>query len=242
MLPKLTGILKRAVRRARGYADRRTRRNYAEMDYLEAYSLDTDRRVGKDPHHAIGGLWEEIGRLQFDFMLRRGMQPSHSMLDFGCGTLRGGRHFIRYLDEGRYTGVDISPKAIEFARELVAREGLAGKSPQLVVTGRHGLRFADLPGRTFDFVLAQSVFTHLTPELIEEFLAHVGPVLGPTGALYYTYGESAGFERSTLKDFRYPRSWMREVTGKHGLSFEDLSADYAHPRGQRMVCARLRAG
>jgi SAM-dependent methyltransferase len=241
MLPKVTGILKRVVRRARGYGDRETRRNYVEKEYLDAYSLDTDRRVDIDPHNAVGGMWEEIGQLQFDFMVRHGLKPPHRMLDFGCGTLRGGRHFVRHLDPGRYTGVDISQKAIEFAKQLVVEEGLVDKEPRLLVIGKDGLRFGDFVGETFDFVLAQSVFTHLTPDLVEEFLAHVGAVLGSTGAFYFTYAESPEIERPTPKDFRYPKSWMREATEKHGLSFEDLSGDYDHPRSQRMVCARRRA-
>lgn len=56
--------------------------------------------------HAVGGMWKEIGRLQFDFLVAHGLAPSHLLLDMGCGTLRGGLHFIRYLEPGHYWGVD----------------------------------------------------------------------------------------------------------------------------------------
>jgi hypothetical protein len=52
------------------------------------------------------------------------------MLDIGCGTLRGGRHFIGYLDPDGYTGMDISPQAIRYGEELVRRENLTWKQPQ----------------------------------------------------------------------------------------------------------------
>ncbi|MGG6294672.1 hypothetical protein ACQ4M4_09620 [Leptolyngbya sp. AN02str] len=36
----------------------------------------------------IGGLWEELGQLQFDFLKENGLLPEHRLLDMGCGSLR----------------------------------------------------------------------------------------------------------------------------------------------------------
>src|SRR5690606_34302114 len=136
---------------------------------------------------AIGGMWDEIGLLQYDFLLHKGLQPCHSLLDIGCGTLRGGRHFIRYLTTGKYCGIDISPKAIEYARELVIREGLSEKQARLVVNEERHLRFEKLVGETFDYILAQSVFTHLKPEHIRECFEHLGRVMHDASIFYFTY-------------------------------------------------------
>jgi hypothetical protein len=35
----------------------------------------------------VGGLWEEIGTLQFEFLLRQGLAPSDCFLDIACGSL-----------------------------------------------------------------------------------------------------------------------------------------------------------
>ena len=32
----------------------------------------------------IGGKWEEIGQLQYDFLLKQGLQPQQKLLDIGC--------------------------------------------------------------------------------------------------------------------------------------------------------------
>ena len=88
-----------------------------------------------------------IGQLQFNFMVSAGLEPRHAMLDVGCGTLRGGRHFIDYLDTGRYTGIDISPKAIEFGHTLVAEEGLAEKRPRLLLNEEKRLDFSNSTAR-----------------------------------------------------------------------------------------------
>lgn len=38
----------------------------------------------------VGGMWDEIGKLQFNFLLSRGLRPEHVFLDIACGPLGGG--------------------------------------------------------------------------------------------------------------------------------------------------------
>ncbi|MGD0673589.1 MAG: hypothetical protein ABSB13_16080 [Candidatus Binatus sp.] len=38
----------------------------------------------------VGGKWDALGQLQFEFMLKMGLKPGHVLLDTGCGALRGG--------------------------------------------------------------------------------------------------------------------------------------------------------
>ncbi len=52
------------------------------------------------------------------------------MLDIGCGTLRGGRHFIGYLDAGRYTGMEISKQVLAYGEKLLVERGLVEKQPR----------------------------------------------------------------------------------------------------------------
>ena len=33
----------------------------------------------------VGGRWEELGRLQFDFLCDHGLRPEHVLLDVACG-------------------------------------------------------------------------------------------------------------------------------------------------------------
>lgn len=65
----------------------------------------------------VGGKWEEIGRLQFEFLVQQGLKPSHCLLDIACGSLRGGVHFIRYLQVGNYLGIDKERRLIEVGIE-----------------------------------------------------------------------------------------------------------------------------
>lgn len=205
---------------------------YDRLDYIDAYRTHTDLRAAEDPEQAIGGMWDEIGRLQFGYLRENGLQPDHTLLDIGCGTLRGGRHAIRYLAPGHYTGLELSGGALSAARKLVRDEGLTGKRPTLLQND--DLRFREVEGRTFDFLLAQSVFTHLKPEHIEECFAHVGAVMHGESVFYFTYQRRPEFVQRTVKDFGYPFGFFHDLAGEHGFRVTERD-DYDHPRGQVMV-------
>ena len=70
-----------------------------------------------DHREYVGGLWEEIGRLQFKFLLRQGLAPSDCFLDIACGSLRGGVHFIDYLNPGNYLGIEKQRRLVELGIE-----------------------------------------------------------------------------------------------------------------------------
>ena len=214
-------------------SDKRIEKMYKKEDYLNAYSKHTDYRVERDPYSAVGGMWEEIGKLQFDFLVNNSLQPNHRLLDIGCGTLRGGRHFIKYLKAEKYSGIDISPKTIEYGKQLVKQEGLAEKQPRLLVSNNKDLTFREFDGEIFDYLLAQSVFTHLKPESIYECFQNIGRIMSQDSVFFFTFKEASEFKQTGLKDFCYPFSFFQSLADKYGFNLMDLSGEYKHPRGQR---------
>lgn len=218
---------------------RATSRAFANKPYLDAYAQRTDALTELDERLAIGGLWEQMGRQQFDFLVSEGLQPQHTMLDIGCGTLRGGQHFIRYLERGHYSGFDISPGAIMKARALVEREGLEEKKPDLRVNEAKDLRFSDYQGKTFDFILAQSVFSHLMEDHIEEAFQNVSAIMHPNSRFFFTFHIGEHYERRSNTDFQYPVAFFEKLAEKYRFRLADRSAAYRHPRGQAMVCLSI---
>ena len=106
------------------------------------------QRVSKGEHRdVIGGMWDELGIWQFEFCQSMGLQSSHNLLDVGCGSLRGGVHFVRFLEPDHYAGLDVHKDLLDagYNRELVAL-GLQEKlsRDRLVATARFDCsRFAD---------------------------------------------------------------------------------------------------
>ena len=68
--------------------------------YDESY-IQEQLRLGKH-RQVVGGMWDEIGALQLEFLQGRGLQPDDLLLDVGCGSLRGGVKFVEYLNPVRY--------------------------------------------------------------------------------------------------------------------------------------------
>lgn len=213
---------------------------YKNNDYLDAYSKHTDYRVDNDPKDAIGGKWDEIGQLQFDFLKNEGLIPNHKMLDIGCGTLRGGQHFIKYLKTGNYYGIDISEKAVEYANDFIINEGLSDKNPSIILNENKDLRFKDFDTLKFDFILAQSVFTHLQPQHIEECFANVMNIMHSKTTFFFTYFKADNYNQRNIKDFEYPFSFFEKLADQYGYIIDDLSNHYHHPRGQQMLSLKLK--
>ena len=146
--------------------------------------------VGRGDHRdVIGGLWEVLGQLQLNFMIREGLKPHHKLLDIGCGSLRGGVHFIRYLDVGNYVGIDPNLALLDAGYEIeLASCGLKERIPRenLICSSDFDPPF---PNDTFDFALAQSVFTHVTLNTIRKCFERIASKLKVHGRFYATFFE-----------------------------------------------------
>jgi cyclopropane fatty-acyl-phospholipid synthase-like methyltransferase len=105
------------------------------------------------------GFWDPLQQYQLNVLKRHGMQSHHTLLDIGCGPLQGGVAFIRYLDQGNYTGVDINPEKLEGAYLQVQRNSLAHKNPLLIQSASFGKE--ELGTKTFDFIWVSQMVYYL---------------------------------------------------------------------------------
>ena len=193
----------------------------------------------------VGGLWEEIGMLQCNFLKSRGLRPEHYLLDVGCGALRGGIHFVEYLQTGHYYGLDINASFIEAGKTELEKEDLLDKKPHFLVSDQFEMsKFS----RTFDYVLAVSVFTHLPMNHIIRCLIEVRKILALGSQFFASFFQapsSAYLEEIThipgniktnydLDPFHYSfeeLQWMAQLTG---LKVK-LIGEWKHPRSQQMA-------
>ena len=217
-------------------------------NYYDDEGLRTQIAQG-DHRQAIGGMWDEIGRMQFDYLRTAGLMPGMRFLDVGCGCLRGGVHAVQYLEAGNYFGIDLSRDLLDAGYDLeIAGAGLQDKLP------RENLKATDTFDITpfaqiFDMALAVSVFTHLTLNHLKMCLINVGAAMRPGGRFYVTYFDSpsdhdwASLLRHTPGNklsfpdrdpFHYQQSDLNGITA--GLPWRlEKCADWAHPRDQWMA-------
>jgi SAM-dependent methyltransferase len=196
----------------------------------------------------VGGMWDELGRLQLDYLRAEGLTPDSTLLDVGCGCLRAGVHFARFLDPGRYYGMDVNASLVKAGLEYeLPRAGLEGRvaPDHLLVNGAfEGWRL----GATFDYALAQSVFTHVPLPAVAGALRELARCVRPGGRLYATFFE--------CEDEDVPDRIVHQPGGitsyrdsdPFHYRFRDLAAlcaglpwdpvyvgAWGHPRDQRMI-------
>lgn len=200
---------------------------------------------GQDHRNYVGGMWDELGLLQFSFLKSQGLLPHHFLIDVGCGSLRGGRHFINYLQSGHYFGTDINPHLIEKGRSLELDEALQQKvgDDKFIVSTDFDVSFEQ---PTFDYGIALSVFTHLRRERIELCLNNLRKKFNG-GAFFATFFFAGKSEYSSpLKQkrgivthpdqdpFHYTEEQIRDIAKNTNWQCE-IIGDFEHPRNQQML-------
>lgn len=214
---------------------------------INSYGRELTKEEIADNLHRdfVGGLWQELGQLQFDFLQQFGLQPHHKLLDLGCGSLRGGIHFIKYLDRGNYYGMDINASLIEAAKVEVKEASLEDKAPHLLVSDRFAIEQFD---EKFDFVLSISLFTHLPANNIIRCLAEVSKNLKNRGkylATFFIAPRSVYLDKLLHQPgdvvtnydrdpFHYSLAEITSMANLAGLKV-NLIGDWNHPRNQQMV-------
>lgn len=214
------------------------------------YSKDLIRQaVGRGEHRgSVGGFWDEIGQLQRDFLVSRGLEHDAYVVDIGCGCLRAGIHLVEYLSPNHYYGVDISEDLIAAGYDVeLAAAGLQHKlrRDNLICDG--DFQFARL-NQQFDVALAQSLFTHLPFNHIRLCLERLAPHMREQGVLYATFflsGEASWAEpqhhdRGDVTTFptQDPYHYRLEDIefAVRGTSWNVTEViDWPHPRDQMMA-------
>ena len=211
------------------------------------YTLQLTRaEIAAGAHrNLVGGLWDEIGKLQFEFLLRQGLLPGHKLVDIGCGALRCGIPLIRYLDKGNYFGLDINASLIDAGKHELGLAGLTSKQPELLVNDKFELERLH---PSFDFAIAQSLFTHLDMNVIVRCLIEARKVLASDSKFFATFfsaprpghlapiqHEPGGIVTNFDSDsFHYSFAEMQWLAQTAGLVAE-LIGNWSHPRNQQML-------
>jgi hypothetical protein len=189
-------------------------------------------------HRAFVGPPEKydlVAAMQFNVLTFQGLREHHYLLDIGCGSLRGGRLFMPYLLPGRYFGIEPEEWLLsEGIREELGREIIDRKQPTFA---HHKTFELGVFGRPFDYLLAQSIFSHAGPKDVQRCLLEASKVMLPTSMLLATY--VAG-ERDYEGDawvypgcVTYRRARLEEMARSAGLACTHIG--WPHPNGQTWV-------
>jgi SAM-dependent methyltransferase len=160
-------------------------------------------RSGLPPLHLrryVGPLrsFESSGAEFMDYLRSlAGLRPGARVLDIGCGCGQMALHLKNYLDEkGSYVGVDIHRPSINWCRQKIARRyknfqfahidvrNLAYNPNAAQRAEAYQFPFAD---RSFDLILLKSVFTHMRPPEVSNYIREVARLLKGDGRCLATF-------------------------------------------------------
>jgi ubiquinone/menaquinone biosynthesis C-methylase UbiE len=138
------------------------------------------------PHYAQRRSFMKAGDRFLEAAASRGLEPHHRVLDIGCGVGRFAVALAGYLDErGSYVGIDTHAPSIRLCRKYIGRKLDRFRFKRVPFGEAATLRFP-FRSASFDFAFSNSLFTHLKPEIAENYLLEIGRVLRPKGRAFNT--------------------------------------------------------
>jgi SAM-dependent methyltransferase len=234
--------VRRTVRRSLGLARRRLRAALRRQP--SSPEAGTGLRPGAKQYRAYVGPPEDydlLGGLQFGLLLAAGLRERHVVADVGCGSLRAGKLLIPYLAPGNYVGLEPNRWLVEegISREL-GREIVRMRRPRFFHVDDFGLERA---GVAFDYVIAQSIFSHTYPQMFSDGLKRILPTLAPEGVLLATYfeGEGPGDGTGWLYPDCVPFVWDQVRDVVEGAGGRAAPIEWPHPRQRWFVAGRPEA-
>lgn len=195
------------------------------------------------------------------------LQPDQRVLDIGCGCGQMALQLERYLSrEGSYVGVDIHRPSIRWCQKKIS-----GRHRNFAFSRIDVRNLAYNPGglqspenyrfaydeRSFDVILVKSVFTHMRPPEVDNYLGEVARLLKMNGrclatffllndeqaklartgrnALRFDYGERVWryrYEHSPESAVAYDEKYVLKLLDKHALKLK-VPIYYGHWSGRK---------
>lgn len=172
---------------------------------------------------------------QFNLLTFLGLREYHTLLDIGCGSLRGGRLFIVYLLPGHYYGLEPEPWLVESGiNKEIGRDLLRLKHPSFSFNGNFACRVFK---REFDYILAQGVFVHAPDWQIRKCVSEAAQCMKSASVFAATYMQGNqnfdGSEWVYPNTTTYTQARITEIASAAGLGCVPIA--WPHPRGARWV-------
>jgi SAM-dependent methyltransferase len=150
------------------------------------------RRLAVSPKAVLGG--QKLVKLFVDLC---GLERDHRLLEVGCGGAGVALALTQYLSrEGRYDGFDIIPQKIAKCSQLITPKypnfrfqvaDVYNKNYNTIAKTKASEYRFPYGDESFDFVFLTSVFTHMLPAEVENYLGEICRVLRRGGRCFITY-------------------------------------------------------
>ena len=192
-------------------------------NYAEYYAERMDRLIKRRSNWGLN----QDKTFQIKYLIQHGLTPEMTFLDYGCGAVNAGLHFIAYLEDAKYTGADVSAQVLAEGKKRIEAQALLAKKPLLYHIP--GGDLTPLPAQKFDMIWSYSVLTHMPPEAISLLLESLKKHMHSTSVFYadFARGETE-IEHRKFKNWYYPVTFFEKTASDCGLSFTVMN-DWKSP-------------
>lgn len=201
-------------------------------------SLGKHLPTGNHNYRAFIGPPEKydlVSAMEFNLLTYLGLREHHYLLDIGCGSLRGGRLFIPYLLQSRYFGIEPEQWLIEEGiKKELGNDLISIKKPVFSNDNNFNLSIFN---KTFDFILAQSIFSHTSQLQIRRCISEAKKVMKNRSIFVATFVE--GEHNYKGNEWVYPGciiytlEHITSIIKEEGLVGKSI--DWPHPNRQRWL-------
>jgi len=156
--------------------------NDTPQTYDDPYDYEKDWEkydLEKNWWNPVGGFknaeeYDVAGKIKVEILKYFGLKSESTILDIGCGTGVLVKHLEPYLTSlENYTGTDLAQKAIDYCTK---------NYPKSKFFKNEMTKLPNL-NKKFDMICLFSVFTHIYPEEIVEYLKDIKKYLKPNGCI-----------------------------------------------------------
>lgn len=208
------------------------------MSKTDEAGLGLHLPVGARHYRAFVGPpqnFDLVCAMQFNLLTLLGLREHHSLLDIGCGSLRAGKLLIPYLLPDRYFGIE--------PEEWLVEEGIENEIGRSLVeikrpTFGNDRNFAlSAFGRKFDFLVAQSIFSHASRLQIHRCMEEAAKVMHPQSIFCATFVQGPENYSGTAWVYpgcvTYTLEFLESLVREHGMWMTLLY--WPHPYQQTWV-------
>lgn len=188
---------------------------YFPVDLLNLFRLNKNQLVPPKGKIFIGsGDFIKQGKTFLKHLIELGnLKPEHHVLDIGSGIGRMAIPLTKYLSqEGKYEGFDIVKTGVKWCRKNITPQypnfnfthlNLKNSLYNLSTSQEASKIKFPYPDNSFDFIILTSVFTHMLPNDVENYLQEINRVLKSSGKCFCTFFILSKEYKNTNSDFNF---------------------------------------
>ncbi len=226
---------------------------YLPIDFWEGLSGKRDALT--PPRGMIytgsGDFRAQGNKLLQYFIEDAGLKPDHDVLDIGSGIGRIAVPLTTYLNaSGSYHGFDVVETGVSWCQQNISKrhanfvfQYIELENDLYRSEGANAASFVfPYEDNSFDFVVLSSVFTHMLPEEVANYLKEIGRVLRPGGccfATFFVWNEASAKVDQRNPTFAFPHDYghyrlMDDRVASANVAFDE---SYLH---QLITSAKLK--